>query len=179
MTIDLLYVLILLIAVYKGIRKGLIVAVLSFIGLLIGIATAVSLSGLVAGKLSTTYTTLGLWTPAIAFLLVFFATVLAIRLIAKMIEAGISLASLGWMNNLAGGVLYAAMATLSFSVFLFFGEQLHLVGKQSTDSSITYSFIAPWGPKTIEGLSVIFPPLKEMFFQMQAFFKQLSEKSVQ
>ena len=73
--------------------------------------------------------------------------------------------------------MYAAMTTLTFSVFLFFGKQMHLIGQSTIDASLTYSFIAPWGPKTIEGLSVVFPALKDLFFEMESFFQHLSEKT--
>lgn len=176
MSIDFIFLCILVIAVIKGIRRGLIIAVFSLIGLVIGIIAGLQLSGVVAELLKSNYTTLGFWTPAIAFLLVFIATLLLIRFVAKLIESAIAVASLGWMNKAAGGILYGVMVTLSFSVFLFFGKQLHLIGQQTIEASFTYAFVEPWGPKTIEAFSVLFPSLKQLFSEIELFFKELSEK---
>lgn len=176
MSIDIIYFLLLAVALTKGYRKGLIVAVFSMAALLIGIVAALKLSGAVAGLLKDEFSPLGFWAPAVAFLLVFISVLLLIRLFAGIIETAVSAIQLGWLNKLGGAAIYAAMTTLSFSVFLFFGGQMHLIGQETIDTSITYSFIAPWGPKTIEGLSVVFPSLKDLFFEMEAFFRQLSEK---
>lgn len=176
MSIDILYFILLALALVKGYRKGLIVAVLSMVGLVIGIVAALKLSGAVAGLLTNEFSQLGYWAPAVAFFLVFITVLLLIRIVAGIAEATVSTVHLGWLNTLGGAVMYAAMTTLSFSVFLFFGDQMHLIDQVTMDTSFTYAFIAPWGPKTIEGLSVIFPSLKDLFFDMEAFFQQLSEK---
>jgi membrane protein required for colicin V production len=177
MSIDIVYFLLLSIALIKGSRKGLIVAVFSMVGLVIGLVVALKLSGAVADMLKNEFSQLGFWAPAVAFALVFFGVFLLIRLVAGIVETAVSAIQLGWLNTLGGAAMYAAMTTLTYSVFLFFGKQMHLIGQSAIDASFTYSFIAPWGPKTIEGLSFVFPSLKNLFYEMEAFFQHLSEKT--
>lgn len=175
MLIDVLYLALLGFAVYTGIRRGFIIAVCSMAGLLIGLVAALQLSGMVANKLRDSFSSLSIWAPFIAFIVVFLATVLLIRLAAKLIESSIAMVKLSWLNKGAGICLYAIIYTLTYSVFLFYGKQLRLIHAATIDDSISYAFIAPWGPTTLEGLSTIFPSLKDLFLRMEDFFSHAPE----
>jgi membrane protein required for colicin V production len=51
MTIDLIYLLILVAAAFKGFRQGMVLAAFSFVAFFIGLAAAIKLSAVVAGWL--------------------------------------------------------------------------------------------------------------------------------
>lgn len=164
------------IAIFKGFKKGLIVAVLSIIAFVIGIAAALKLSAVVAGWLAQSTNIHTKWLPLAAFMLVFFVVVLTINWGAKLIEKAVEFALLGWINKAAGVILYIVLYTLIFSVLLFFAEQLNLFTAQTITESVTYVYIKPWGPKVIEAVGTIVPVFKNVFAELQAFFEKLSGK---
>ena len=160
-----------LLAVFKGYSKGFIVALFSIAGFIIGLAAALKLSAFAAQKLSGTFNASGKWLPVVSFLLVFIVVVIAVRLGAKLLQRGVELVMLGWANRLAGIVLFALLYAILFSVFLFYAVQLKVFSDASISASNVYSYIAPLGPKVIDGLGVVIPWFRDMFDQLQKFFE--------
>lgn len=161
-------------AVFKGYSRGLIVAVFSFLAVIIALAAALKLSAFVAGKLMNTINITTQWMPFISFAIVFIGFVLLIRLAANMLEKMVSFAMLGWVNKSGGIILYAAAYTLVLSVVLFFAVKIQFIQPATIQASITYPFIAPFGPKVIDGFAYVFPILKNMFDELTAFFEQVA-----
>jgi len=176
MIIDIVLLVMLVMAVIKGLQRGIIVAVFSLIGLIVGIAAALKLSVLVAGWLEDSTNISSRWLPAVSFLLVFVVVVFLIRLMANLIEASVELALLGWVNKIGGALLYMIIYTLSFSVLLFFLVQLKLVSEKTIAESVTYSYVEPWGPVVINGIGKIIPLFKDMFAELENFFGKLAQK---
>jgi membrane protein required for colicin V production len=83
---------------------------------------------------------------------------------------------LGWLNRLGGIVFFAVLYIIIFSIFLFYAEKLQLVKPSVIQSSVTYSFVQPWGPKVIDGFGTIIPIFKDMFSRLEEFFSGLSNK---
>src|SRR5689334_10933665 len=102
MILDLIFVIILVLAVFKGYRRGLIVGIFSFLALIIGLAAAIKLSTIVAGYIGKAVNVSDQWLPIISFAVVFMLVVLLVRLGANLIERSIEIAMLGWVNKLGG-----------------------------------------------------------------------------
>ncbi len=129
MWIDLLFLLFMLLAVFRGLRHGLILSVLSAVAWVAGLAAAIKLSATVALLLRNSMHLSTRWLPVLAFVLVFLAVVLLIRWGAKLAEAGLDLAMMGWLNKSGGVLLYAALYTVVLSVLLFYALQVHVVSR--------------------------------------------------
>jgi membrane protein required for colicin V production len=86
-------------------------------------------------------------------------------------------AMLGWLDSLGGMILYLAIYTIIFSVFLFFADKLFLIQPATIHDSKIYPYVAPWGPKVIDNLGNIIPIFKDMFTQLQDFFGNLAKKT--
>lgn len=163
-------------AVFKGYRKGLVVAVFSFFGFFIGLAAALKLSTYVAGRLGEVVTVSERWLPFISFALVFIAVVLLVRLGAKMLEGVAEMAMLGWVNRLLGILLYALIYTMIFSVVLFYADQGKFIKPETIEKSTTFSFIQPIGPKAIDWFGRIIPWFSDMFEDLKGFFGSVGEQ---
>ena len=85
MTIDILFIVVMVMAVFKGLRNGLIYAVFSFIGLIAGLAAALKLSGVVAGWISDEPSP-SRWLPVISFFIVFIAVAMLVKFAGKFIQ---------------------------------------------------------------------------------------------
>lgn len=170
MLIDIIFLLCMILALIKGYRNGLIVAIFSFVAIVVGLAAAMKLSAYVAEKLGQQTSISQSWLPFISFAIVMIAVVILVRLGAAALQKMVEMVFLGWLNKIAGMVLYAAIYTLVLSVVLFYTEQLHLFDKSTLDTSRTYGFIQPWGPKVIDGIGKVIPLFRDMFSSLTDFF---------
>lgn len=170
MLLDLIFAFVMALAILKGYQRGLVVGLFSLVAVIIGLAAAIKLSAVVAGYIGSAVKVSDQWLPVISFTVVFLAVVLLIRLGANAIEKVIEVAMLGWLNKLAGIILYAAIYILIFSVLLFYAEQVKIIKAETIQHSITYTFVQPWGPKAINGVGAIVPVFKDMFGQLESFF---------
>jgi membrane protein required for colicin V production len=177
MFIDLIVVLLLVWALFKGLQKGLIVGIFSFLAFIIGLAAAIKLSALVAAYIGENVNISQRWLPVIAFAVVFLLIVLLVRLGARALESVVNLALLGWANKLGGFVFFALLYLFVFSVLLFYASQVNLISLSTTETSITYPHLQPLGPKVINALGTILPFFKDMFTELLQFFDSVSTEA--
>lgn len=174
--IDIIFTILFIFAIVKGLRRGFIVAVFSIIGYIIGLAAALKLSALVAVYLQKNITITGKWLPFISFALVFIVVVILVNLGAKLIEKTFEMAFLGWLNRIGGAVVYILLYSIIFSVFLFYAEKINLFSKDSIQQSITYPFLRPWAPAIIGGFGYFIPWFKNSFNELESFFEDVADK---
>ena len=164
-------------ALWKGYSRGFIVAIFSFLAILIGLAAAIKLSVIVTGWLSSSTNISKDWLPFISFAAVMIIVIILVRWIANILQKSIELAMLGWLNRLAGIVLYIALYMMVYSIILFYATQMGLLKEATIQSSQTYAIIEPWGPKAINALGYIIPFFKDMFTDLQHFFSNVSSSN--
>ena len=177
MIIDIAFAIVIIIAIFKGLRKGLILGIFSLLAFIIGLAAALKLSVVVASWLKDSAGSFSKWLPLISFILVFIAVVFLVGLLARVIKRTMKFAMLGWLDSLGGMVLYVVIYTTIFSIFLFFAEKLFLIQPATIQDSNLYPYVAPWGPTVIDNLGKIIPIFKDMFTELQDFFGNMAKKS--
>jgi len=176
MILDIIVAVVLILAVIKGYRQGLIVALFSAVAFIIGLAAALKLSVVVAGYIGQAVKISDKWLPIISFAIVFLIVVLLVRLGARFIQKTVEFAMLGWLNRLGGILLYAGLYILIFSILIFYADQLGFIKPETKNESVTYAYIQPWGPKLMEGLGKIIPIFKGMFNDLEDFFDGVSKQ---
>ncbi len=176
MLIDFTFAALLILAIIKGYQKGFIIAIFSIIAFIIGLAAALKLSAAVAGYLKDSISVSAKWLPFIAFAFVFFVIIILVRLGAKLIEKTFQAVMLGWLNRIAGILLYAVLYGIILSIFIFYAEKLHILQPDAIKSSQTYAFIQPWGPKVMDNFGRLIPIFKDMFTELGNFFNSVSNK---
>jgi membrane protein required for colicin V production len=176
MFIDIVFAVLLVMAAVKGYQKGFVLAVFSILAFIIGLAAALKLSTAVAAYLADSVNVSAKWLPFIAFILVFLAVVIAVRLGGRFIEKTIQFALLGWANRIAGILLYAALYTIILSIVVFYAEKMMLLQPAVIQSSLTYTFIKPAGPLVIDNMGLLIPWFQDMFTQLEVFFDTLHSK---
>jgi membrane protein required for colicin V production len=176
MIIDLIFLVLMILAVFKGMSKGFIVAVFSLLAFIIGLAAALKLSATVAAHLHEKMNITGYWLPVLSFTIVFIGVALVIRWAAGLLKKAVSFVFLGWVDALAGVLLFAVMYSMIFSVILFFANRIHLLTPQIRAASKTYSFIEPFGPKVMSVVGKALPFFSHMFSDLSRFFERVSHK---
>jgi len=176
MLIDIVFLTAIAIGAIKGIQRGFVVAIFSIVAIIIGLAAAIKLSAAAAAYAENSVNISGKWLPVISFLIVFLAVVLLVRLGAKFIQKSIQIAFLGWLDRLAGAILYVLLYCIVLSVLMFFTEQLELIKNETIAESKGYPWIRPIGPYVINGIGVITPFFQDMFRELQDFFEKVSKQ---
>ena len=174
MIIDILFAIILLLAIFKGWSKGLLVGVFSLLALILGTAAALKLSGSFALYMENQ---IGhpspLW-PVVAFVLIFLVVAILVRLLARILEKALKLAMLGWFNRFCGVLLYVITYIIIFSIGIWLANQLYLISPTIKTTSRLYDWIAPLGPRVISYTGDMIPWFKDIFNQLETFFQTLS-----
>ena len=170
MLIDIITVVLLIMALYKGWRRGLIVAILSFLAMVLGVIAALKFSAVTAKWLEGSVNVSAKWMPVLAFLLVFIVVVVVVNLIAKMLEHTAEMLMLGGLNKLGGILLYSLGYMICWSILLFYIGKTNLVKAETLHNSFSYAIISPWGPRVVETIGNWIPALKDMFADLSRFF---------
>lgn len=176
MSIDIIFVLLLIIGCIRGYQKGLIVSLFSVIAFIIGLAAALKLSAVVAAKLSAGTNVSAKWLPLISFILVFLIVVILVNLAARMLQKSVEMFLLGWVNRLGGIIFFALLYGIIFSIFLFYAVHLHVIKVDTMNSSVCYPYLKPLAPVVIDKLGLVIPFFKDMFSNLEHFFDAVSNK---
>ncbi|MFB6457719.1 CvpA family protein [Chitinophaga sp. Hz27] len=170
MPIDVVFAIILVFAIYKGYTRGLIVAVFSLAGLILGMAVALKLSSVTALYVQHHWKVNFIWLPALCYFCLFTGVVLLVRLGATALQGMVELVFLGWLNKLAGILLYTAVFMIIYSVVLWMANQLYLLSPETKMQSVVYPYIEKTGPWVIDHMGKVIPFFHNIFDQLQAFF---------
>ena len=109
---DIVLIALLVYGAYKGFTKGLILQVASLVALVLGAWGAIEFSFYTEGLLGDQTNIDDSYVPILAFALTFAVIVIAVHLLARVLEKVISLAALSLVNKLLGlvfGVLKVAL----------------------------------------------------------------------
>ena len=177
MFIDLIVVVLIIIGIFKGLRKGFVVGLFSFLAFIVGIAAALKLSVVAAAYLGSNANISQRWLPVLAFVLVFLLVVFLVHLGAKALEAVLRIVLLGWLNKLGGVLLFTLLYLFLFSVLLFYAAQLHIINEATIEASVTYPYLIVLAPKVIGLFATILPFFKNMFAELSNFFGNVAKQS--
>jgi membrane protein required for colicin V production len=177
MAIDIIFIVLMLAALIRGMRRGLIVAVFSLLACIIGLAAAIKLSVVVADHLKNEGHIHSKWLPILAFILVFVAVVFLVRWIANLIEGAVDIAFMGWLNKMAGAILYMVLYISVYSIILFYCTRAHIISANAINSSAVYRFIEPWGPAIVNEIGKIIPIFRNMFAELEDFFSNIARRT--
>ena len=95
MFLDIIFAVIVVLAIIKGIQRGLIVGLFSFLAIIIGLAAAIKLSTVVAVHIGKAIKISDAWLPIVSFAIVFIVVILLVRLGANLIQKTVEIAMLG------------------------------------------------------------------------------------
>jgi membrane protein required for colicin V production len=152
---------------FRGFRKGLIVAVFSFVAVLLGVLIALKLSHLLSAWLVEKGVG-GTWAPMAAYVLLFVGVGFAVRAGARAIEGLSKAVMLGLINKLAGGLLYAFIGAVVWSSLLWLAARIGLVSPETKTNSKTYAYLEPLAPAVFDKAGVVLPFARDVFSDLSS-----------
>lgn len=175
MFVDVLVILAILNALFKGLKQGLIMALFNTVSLIIGLAAAVRLSTYVSPTLSQYLGPEGAkYLPLLSFVLVYLVAVIVIRLAGKLVQKSVETVQLGFVNRIGGVVLYLLLYLSLISIVIYYLQQVGIISANIMEHSRTYPIIAPFGPAVLDTLGKIIPIFKDMFNELNEIFDNLA-----
>ena len=179
MAIDIMCLLFVVGGFYMGYSKGIIKTVFSVIGLLFGALAAFKFAPAMTQFLETSFNSTNPLMFLAGFALSFVLAMFLIRLVARGLEGAFKTANINVLNQLAGGVLFAALMTVLFSVLLWFGEQAHLVNQEARLTSKTYPILKEVPGKARVAFERVRPVFRDFWDQSLDMMDRLEEMSIE
>ena len=134
---------------FKGLKNGLIRELASIAALVLGVWATLRFSDYVATKLGNTMAI-----KAVAFVLTFFAVLVAVHFAGILVEKVVKLVIPGWLNNIFGLLFGAAKALLVVSVLLYFVTIVDfkemLLKPEVKEKSLIYKYTEPIVPSIMQ-----------------------------
>lgn len=134
---------------FKGLKNGLIRELASIAALVLGVWATLRFSDYVAAKLGDTMAI-----KAVAFVLTFFAVLVAVHFAGILVEKVVKLVIPAWLNNIFGLLFGAAKALLVVSVLLYFVTIVDfkemLLKPEVKEKSLIYKYTEPMVPSIMQ-----------------------------
>lgn len=177
MTLDFIYVILLVWYLLKGYRKGIVKALVSFVAVFIGMLAALKFSHLVAEKLFSQQSSISPFIPLISYIIVFTAVVMVLHWIAGMMDKTLRTIKLGWANRIGGALLYGIIVTFAWSSVLWLANKVQLIKPETKESSVTYSYVEPFAPAGFAVIGAAIPLVKSAFSDLDKLFDKIHTKA--
>ncbi|GAF05171.1 CvpA family protein [Saccharicrinis fermentans] len=146
---DIIIGIILLFAIIKGFKNGFIIEFASLAALVLGVLGAIKFSGLTEKWLLQHFSSN--YIGIISFLVTFVLIVIAIHMLAKVVDRLIKAIALGLVNRIFGSafafIKYAFILSILLAIFSSFDNTLNLIPQETKDSSIAYKPLSNFAPK--------------------------------
>jgi membrane protein required for colicin V production len=144
--IDVIILVVMLYALYKGWTTGLIVQLASLVGYVVGLTIAWSCYGRLANYLSPHLGSSGFGVSALAFLIIVIGVPIALGIVARIFTKAVDIMCLGWINRLLGAGVAFVKYTLFLGCILVVLHALHIIGEEGKAKSALYEPVTlVWG----------------------------------
>jgi membrane protein required for colicin V production len=155
--LDIIFLVPLLFAVYRGFRKGLVYMIASLLALILGIAGAIRLRPVFASLLDAVFEVSPEYMNTIAFAVAFVTIVLVVHLIAFLIDRLVKAVALNFINRTLGMVFGIAVTAFVISMVLWPINQVNaekqIIKPDLIEGSLLYRPLSAIAP-------AVFPYLK-------------------
>lgn len=158
---DIIIIIPLLWAAYKGYKKGFVIEVASLVALLLGIWGALKFSGFVTELIIENFETQSKYLPLISFAVTFILIVVGVHFVAKLVDRFVKAIALNFINRIAGAAFGIVKVAFIVSVILSLINQIDkksdVISEKLVNESLLYKPISDFAP-------LVFPSLKEIDF---------------
>ncbi len=167
--IDILIILPLLYAVYKGFKQGFVIEVFTLLALFVGLYVGIHFSDFIAEWLKATFGFSSKYLPVIAFTLTFLGVGAMVYFAGKTIERLIKVVQLSLVNKIAGSFFGGLKMFYILSVILLlveaYDEKSSFFPAEKKTSSLLYYPTVGFSNTTVPGISESTIFLKNAFKQ--------------
>lgn len=156
--LDIIIAVILFLFGFKGLRKGLIIEVVTLLALGVGIYGAMHFSDFTAKHLVDFVEVNPKYLDTIAFILTFVLLVIAVNLIGRVVSNAVKAMNLGFFDRLGGFVFGVAKGVLLCSVLVLVLNNLQVFGlikEEVKEKSYLYPYVEQTVPYLYQGFDLV------------------------
>jgi membrane protein required for colicin V production len=168
-TVDLVFAILFLWAAYRGYTKGFIVQLATLAALLLGILGAVMFSDFTSSLIIKKFEVSGNYLPIVSFAVTFIIIVIAVHLLAKMLNKLIDAIALGIVNRLLGVLFSVLKIAFIASIILVLinkaDNKYNFIPDDTKENSLIYKPLSNFAPMIFPYLN--FEKLKGKFDEEQ------------
>jgi membrane protein required for colicin V production len=161
MILDIFCLFIFFLAILKGLKNGLILAVFAFSGYLLAVFFAAYFGGTIATTIQQNAPFARSFLPVLSFIFIFLLVLILVRLLAKTVEKAFEFVMLGWLNKLCGIVLYTLIYLFIYSLLINFLIMTRWIQKDTVSYSYCYDFIQQLAPAIFSWVIKFWPSLHD------------------
>jgi membrane protein required for colicin V production len=163
--LDIIIAIILFLFGLKGLRKGLIIEVVTLLAFGVGIYGAMHFSDFTAERLVEVIEVDAKYLNTIAFVLTFILLVIVVNLIGRAISKLVETMNLGFLDKLGGFLFGVAKGVLLCSLFVLVLNNLQLTGLLKEDmkkESKLYPYVEQTVPYLYKGFDLVKETIKDV-----------------
>lgn len=156
--LDIIIAVILFLFGFKGLRKGLIIEVVTLLAFGVGIYGAMHFSDFTAKHLVDFVEVNPKYLDTIAFILTFVLLVIAVNLIGRVVSNAVKAMNLGFFDRLGGFVFGVAKGVLLCSVLVLVLNNLQVFGlikDEVKEKSYLYPYVEQTVPYLYQGFDLV------------------------
>jgi len=169
---DIILLLILGFAGYRGYQRGFLVSLLSIVAFFVATLLAFLLLDWGVQMLDDLVEGFNGAFPYLAFILIFIGVAIAINLIGKVLKKAIDLTLLGGFDSIGGGMIGILKWVFGLSLLIWFSQNVGIeVPPDMQNGSLLYSRIEPVAPFVIDSISAYLPFLKSLFQSVTEYMR--------
>jgi membrane protein required for colicin V production len=174
--VDIIIVIILGLGAYEGFKQGFLMSIVGLVGFVVAIILGFYFMDPMAGWLAENVREVNLGYPIAGFLVIFFISMILIRVVGWTLKKLINIILLGGIDSAAGGVLGALKAGFFISLFLWFTTEFQMdLPKKWLKSSETLGYIQPMAPAVIANVEPFFPKVGSTRSKLDEFVDKLKD----
>lgn len=156
--LDIIFLIPLLFALYRGFKKGLIHMIASLLALILGIVGAMKLRPLFASLLDSIFSIAPEHVNVIAFAVAFVVIVLVVHIVAFLVEKLVKAVALNFINRMLGMAFGVIVTAFVISMILWplnqVNEEKQIIKPGHIENSLLYKPLSGFAP-------AVFPYLKK------------------
>jgi len=172
MVIDIIALLFIVLALYKGWTKGLIMSLFVLLSYAVALTCAFYFSSKVAGYFKASAGSESKWYSILAFIVVMIGAIILVRIIGKLIEKTAELMLLGMVNRILGIVVFGLFYGSLLAISIVYLQNYELLDDSAIHQAKSGSCLHNYGDWLLKKLTVWMPEIKNMFNNSKQFIEQ-------
>lgn len=173
--LDIIFLIPLLFALYRGFKKGLVYMVASILALVLGIAGAIKLRPVFAALLDSVFTISPQYMNTVAFAVAFVTIVIAVHIVAYLVDRLVKAVALNFVNRALGMFFGIVVTAFVISMVLWPINQVNaekqIIKPGLIEGSFLYKPLSSFAP-------AVFPYLKKQEWREYIPGRQKNEKEI-
>lgn len=175
MSLDILLLLTLGYAAWKGWRRGIVMSLLYLVGTVAGLILSMKFSGEIGEWAMRHGYAFGAKSTTVGFVVTFIGLGLVMRLLSRTAHGVLRATGLTGVNRAVGAGVQVLIFALIWSCLLWLGGRTSLIPPKMIAESNLYPIVEPLAPYVFSKIGLVLPFVKALFAQLSTLIEGLKK----